>query len=118
MELQYFYSFLIALVLSLLLVAWRKPLVYVLALWFHQLCDRMWMRPWVALWPLTGRFDYRDMAIDEWVYNVLNPYNVISDLIGFTVLLIFAWHYRLFRWQRLVRWIRSGVLESPSGAST
>ena len=109
----WFHSLVVNLVLSLLLVAWRKPLVYVLALWFHQLCDRMWMRPWVALWPLTGRFGYRDMAIDEWVYNVLNPYNVISDVFGLVVLLVFAWRYRLFRWDRLVRWLRTGVLESP-----
>jgi hypothetical protein len=107
----WFHSLLVNLMLSLMLLAWRKPLVYVLALWFHQLCDRMWMRPWVALWPLTGRFGYRDMALDEWVYNVFNPYNVISDVIGFVVLVGFAAYYGLFRWSRLAQWLRSGTLE-------
>lgn len=109
----WFHSLAVNLLLSIVVVLWRKPLVYVLALWFHQLCDRMWMRPWVALWPLTGRFSYRHLTIDEWVYNVFNRYNVVSDVIGFAVLLGFAWHYRLFRWDRLVQWLRSGELEPP-----
>ena len=110
----WFHSIAVNLALSLVLLLWRKPLVYVLALWFHQLCDRMWMRPWVALWPLTGAFGYRDMALDEWVYNVLNPYNVISDVIGLVVLIVFAQYYRLFQWDRLVTWARTGRLERTS----
>ena len=112
----WFHSLAVNLALSLVLLLWRKPLVYVLALWFHQLCDRMWMRPWVALWPLTGT-SYRDMAFDEWVYNVLNPYNVISDVIGLVVLIVFARYYRLFQKGRLLVWIRTGRLERPLTSS-
>lgn len=106
----WFHSLAVNLVLSIVLLAWRKPLVYVLALWLHQLCDRMWMRPWVALWPLTGAFGYRDLPLDAWVYSVLNPYNVISDVIGLVVLVGFAWHYRLFERERLGHWVRTGTL--------
>ncbi len=106
----WFHSLAVNLLLSLLLLAWRKPLVYVLALWMHQLCDRMWMRPWVALWPLTGAFGYRDLPLDEWVYNVFNPYNVATDVLGLVVLIGFAYRYRLFRWERLRAWLRNGTL--------
>ena len=107
----WFHSLAVNLALSLALIAWRKPLVTVLALWFHQLCDRMWMRPWVALWPLTGAFGYRDLPLDEWVYNVLNPYNVISEVIGLTALLLFVRHYRLYRRERLGAFLRTGRVE-------
>ena len=110
----WFHSIAVNSLLTIGLLAWRKPLVYVLALWFHQLCDRMWMRPWVALWPLTGALGYRDMALDEWVYNVLNPYNVISDIVGLGFLVAFALYYRLFRRSRLVEFLRSGTLRTPA----
>jgi inner membrane protein len=110
----WFHSLAVNLLLTLLLVLGRKPGVYSLALWLHQLCDRMWMRPWVALWPFTGAFSYRYLPIDEWVYGVLNPYNVVSEVIGLVVLLEFARRTGLLRWSRLVAWARSGEL-SPSG---
>lgn len=109
----WFHSLAVNILLSAVLLLWRQPGVYVLALWLHQLCDRMWMRPWVALWPLTGRFGYRDMSVDEWVYNVLNPYNVITDVVGLLVLVGFAWYHGLFRRKRLLRWLRTGRLEEP-----
>ena len=74
----YFHSLLVNLLLTLVLIALRKPLIYPLALWTHQLCDRMWMRPWTAMWPFTGTFGYRDLPLDDWVYNVLNPYNLTN----------------------------------------
>lgn len=109
----WFHSIAVNLALSVVLLLWRKPLVYVLALWMHQLCDRMWMRPWVALWPVTGRFGYRDLPIDEWVYNVFNPYNVISDAIGLAVLAGFVWYHGLFRGERLIQWLRTGDIGPP-----
>jgi hypothetical protein len=106
----WFHSLAVNLLVSLVLVLARKPGVYALALWLHQLCDLMWMRPWVALWPLTGRFGYRDLAFDDWVYAIFNPYNVVSDAIGLVVLAAFARHYRLLRPSRLWAWARTGEL--------
>lgn len=108
----WFHSIAVNVLLTLILVLARKPGVYALALWFHQLCDRMWMRPWVALWPLTGAFGYRDLAFDDWVYNVLNPYNVVSEVIGLFVLTWFAWRHGLFRWGRFRDWVAKGELAS------
>jgi len=107
----WFHSLAVNLLVTLVLLAVGKPGVYALALWLHQLCDRMWMRPWVALWPLTGRFGYRDLAFEDWVYGIFNPYNVVSDVIGLVVLAAFAWRYRLFRPSRLWVWARTGKLE-------
>lgn len=104
----WFHSIAVNLAVTLLLVLWRKPLVYALALWMHQLCDLMWTRPWVALWPLSGSFGYRDMALEEWVYNVLNPYNVVTDVLGLAALLAFAAWYRLFRWEWLRHLLATG----------
>ena len=108
----WFHSLAVNLGLSVILLLWRKPLVYVLALWLHQLCDRMWMRPWVALWPLAGAFGYRDLPLDQWVYSLFNPYNVISDVLGLAVIVVFAWYYGLLRWERFKSFLATGKLET------
>lgn len=109
----WFHSLAVNLLISLALLLWRRPLVYVLALWLHQLGDRMWTRPWVALWPLTGAFSYRDLPLEEWVYSVFSPYNVTTDVIGLVLLLLFARHHGLYRLGRLVHWLRTGRFEAP-----
>ena len=106
----WFHSLAVNLLVSLLLVLARKPGVYVLALWLHQLCDRMWMRPWVALWPLTGAFSYRDLPIEDWVYSLFGPYNVVSDVVGLVVLVAFARYYGLFDRKRVWVWLQRGEL--------
>jgi membrane-bound metal-dependent hydrolase YbcI (DUF457 family) len=113
----WFHSISVNLLVTALLVAARTPLVYSLALWLHQLCDRMWMRPWVALWPLTGRFGYRDLPFEDWVYGIFNPYNVVSDVIGLAVLLAFARRYGLWRPSQLSLWARTGELSTPDRPS-
>ncbi len=93
----FFRSLLVNILLTFLLILWRRPLVYPLILWVHQFCDLMWTRPWVALWPLTGSFSYRNLPLAEWGYQVLNPYNVISEIVGMIVLLfLVVRHYRRF----------------------
>ena len=108
----YFHSLLVNLIITLVLVLWRKPLVYVLALWLHQLCDLMWMRPWVALWPFTGTFGYRDLPLENWVYSVLNPYNLTTEAIGLAVTLWMVHRFRLYDRRRLRAWLRTGRLET------
>ena len=106
----YFHSLLVNLLLSLLLLLWHKPLIYVLSLWIHQLCDRMWMRPWVALWPFTGAFGYRDLPLEDWVYSVLNPYNLTTEVMGLVVTVAVVIRFRLYNRRRLEDWLRSGRL--------
>jgi hypothetical protein len=68
------------------------------------------MRPWVALWPLTGSFGYRDLPLDEWVYNVLNPYNLTTEAIGLVALSVVILRYRLHERRRLGLLLRTGRL--------
>jgi hypothetical protein len=107
----WFHSISVNLLVTLLLVLGRKPGVYALALWLHQACDRMWTRPWVALWPLTGAFAYRDLDFEDWLYSVFGPYNVVSEIAGFAVLTAFAWSHRLYRPARFRAWLRTGALD-------
>jgi hypothetical protein len=106
----YFHSLLVNILLTLLLVAFRKPLVYSLALWIHQLTDLMWTRPSVALWPFTGGFGYRDLPLSQWVYSVLGPYNVATEVVGIVVMTAVVVRYRLHKKSILLDWIRTGRL--------
>lgn len=108
----WFHSLSVNLIVTLILILARKPGVYALSLWIHQLCDRMWMRPGVALWPFTGRFGYRDLPFDEWVYGIFNVYNVVSDVVGLGVLLFFAGRYGLLREGRIASWFRTGRINT------
>jgi len=108
----YFHSLSVNLFITLVLIAWRKPLIYALALWTHQLCDLMWTRPWVALWPFTGYFGYRDLPLEDWVYSVLNPYNVTTEVVGLIVTIFFVVLYRLYDRECLREWLRTGTLET------
>ena len=115
----WFHSLLVNLLLSIVILLWRRSVILVLALWLHQLCDRMWTRPWVALWPMTGAFGYRDLPLSNWVDSVFGPYNVVSDGIGLVVLLVFAWRYQLLDRERLAALLRSGrpqAASSPGGS--
>jgi hypothetical protein len=91
-------------------VAFHKPLVYSLALWVHQGVDLMWTRPWVALWPFTGAFGYREMELEQWVSLTLSPYHIIAEAVGFAVIAVFVLRYRLYDRTHLSAWLRSGTL--------
>ena len=108
----YFHSLTVNVLLSLVLIFWRKPLIYVLALWTHQLCDRMWMRPWVALWPFTGALGYRDLPLEDWVYSVLNPYNLTTEAIGLVLTVALLLRLRLHDRRSFWAWLRTGRLEA------
>jgi inner membrane protein len=107
----YFHSLFVNLLITGALVAWRKPLIYALALWSHQLCDLMWTRPWIALWPFTGALGYRNLPLEDWVYSVLNPYNVTTEAVGLAITVFFVARYRLWDRRRLRGWLRTGKLE-------
>jgi len=106
----YFHSLSVNLLLTLVLLAFRRPAVYVLAVWVHQLLDRMWMRPWTVLWPFTGPFTYRQLPFEEWVHGLLSPYNVAGEILGLVLLMAFARRQRLLSPRHLKEWLRSGRL--------
>lgn len=106
----WFHSLVVNLAISLVLILSRRPLVYVLALWMHQLGDRMWRRPWVALWPWTAE-GYRHLGLEDWmIYSVFSPFNVSTELFGLAVFVWVVQRYRLYRLERLKMWFRNGRL--------
>ena len=106
----YFHSLLVNLLLTAFLLLAKKPLIYPLALWVHQFFDLMWNRPWVAMWPVTGTFGFRDLSNEQWVWSVLNPYNLWSELAGLTVVVAFVLWFRLYKRPVLVALLSSGRL--------
>lgn len=112
----YFHSLFVNLVLTLLLVLLRKPLVYSLALWIHQFADLMWTRPWVAMWPLTGSFAYRDLSLDRWVSITLGPYNLTTEAVACLILVWLIRRHRLHEARRLLAWARSGRIDASGEA--
>jgi hypothetical protein len=76
----------------------------------------MWTRPWVALWPLTGAFGYRDLDFEDWIYSIFGPYNVVCEILGFAALAAFAWNQRLYRPARLRAWLVTGALDQEPAA--
>jgi hypothetical protein len=109
----YFHSLLVNLLLTFILVVARRPLVYPLALWVHQFCDRMWLSPTTALWPFGGSFVYRPLPLEDWVYSLLSPYNAFSETVGLLLLVAFAWRERLLSLRRVREWLRHGRLAPP-----
>jgi inner membrane protein len=109
----YFHSILVNLLVMLVLLILGKPLVYSLALWIHQLSDLMWTRPWVALWPFTGAFGYRDLPIEEWVHSAFGPYNITTEIAGLCFFTWLVFRYRLHEGRRLRYVLMSGRLPSP-----
>lgn len=110
----YFHSLLVNVLLTLVLVLARKPLVYSLSLWLHQLGDRMWMRPWTALWPFAGRFGYRELLLQDWVYGVFSRYNVAGEVLGLALLLMLGFRHGLFSRKRARDFLRTGRLRPPT----
>jgi hypothetical protein len=114
----YFHSILVNLLVMTVLIVLRKPLVYSLVLWVHQFCDLMWARPWVALWPLKGSLGYRDLPLNEWVYSVLGPYNVTTELAGGVFFTWLVFRYRLYVGARLRYFLSTGRLPSSARAAS
>jgi hypothetical protein len=108
----YCHSLLVNILLTVILVALHKPLVYSLALWVHQGVDLMWTRPWVALWPFTGTFGYREMELEQWVSLTLSPYHLIAEAACFVLIACFVFRHKLFEPKHLSAWILSGILVS------
>jgi len=106
----YFHSLLVNLILTGILLLARRPLVYSLTLWVHQLGDLMWTRPWVALWPLTGSFGYRDLPLDQWAWSAFGPYNVTTELVGIVLLVILVVRHKLHERPRFRAWLQTGTV--------
>ena len=81
----------------------------------HLLVDLIWEQPMVALWPLLGvAFPAGEQSVGGYLQILLtDPYVQFGEIVGGTILVATAWHYRLFSWARLRRFLRDGRLAPP-----
>lgn len=105
--------------LVLTLLFWRKLLPYVLAFNGHLLADRMWNHTETFWWPLFGWdvfWDFKPMNTPATMFNVYwdiithYPQVWVIELIALIFLVGFVYHYRLYRWRGLKRFILTGQI--------
>jgi hypothetical protein len=78
----------------------------------HYLVDRLWESPRILLYPAFG-WSFKTLAFDteRWVYTLLNdPLVQAGEVVGLTILIAFAWRYRLGSWKALRDFARHGTL--------
>jgi hypothetical protein len=78
----------------------------------HYLVDRLWESPRILLYPAFG-WSFNPVAFDteRWVYTLLNdPLVQAGEIVGLTILIVFAWRKRLRSWRALREFARHGTL--------
>ncbi len=108
------------------LLIWRSALPYLLAFSGHVILDRMWNHTESFWWPLFGWqtfWEFKPMNTPATMFNVYldiitrYPQVWVIELLALLYLAWFVYHWRLYRWDVLKRFILSGRLTPPeSGA--
>jgi hypothetical protein len=78
----------------------------------HYLVDRLWENPRILLYPAFG-WSFQPVAFDteRWIYTLLNdPLVQAGEIVGITILAVFAWRYHLGSWKALREFARHGTL--------
>lgn len=84
----------------------------------HLLVDLIWQQPMVALWPLLGiGFPPGEQSFGGYLQILLSdPYVQFGELVGGAILIAVVWHYRLYRWTVMRRFLRDGRLVPANAA--
>jgi len=112
------HTLLVHLLVSLIvLVWWRKGLVYALAFNGHLLADRIWLYPHTLFFPFLGwQFEpWRFMGspeamLDAYAEIVTYPLIITLESIGLVILAWLVVTYHLYRWENLMAFLVSGRL--------
>ncbi len=81
------HTLLFSVLLLVMGLAWKSALPLSLGVSMHQLLDSMYMSPESSLWPMLGPFQYTDFHISNWLDPLTDPYIIITELIGLTLLI-------------------------------
>ncbi len=113
---DYAHSLLLNLVLiagGLVLTRYRKSWLLVLSFssFMHLVFDRMWTVPVTLLWPLLGPLlpGDRNAFATEVFYGLFAPINFIPEIIGLTILIVFA--VRAMKKKAITSFIKEGILD-------
>jgi inner membrane protein len=90
-----------------------------LAAFFHLLEDEMWQVPRTFYWPLLG-FDFKErLQVDFVSYimikNSTDIFTYVTEAIGIAILLVFIYHYGLFKPENLKSFLLHGTLAHGKG---
>jgi hypothetical protein len=82
----------------------------------HLLVDLIWQQPQVMLWPLLGlAFPAGEQSFGGYLQILLtDPYVQFGEIVGGAILIATAWHYRLYAWPVLKRFLKDGRLVVPT----
>lgn len=105
------------LVASVMAWRWRRYRPYTFAFLGHALLDRLWLFPATFYWPARGwRFHVWGKRGSEqerigkayWYAFTRRPELWGWELGGLVSLALFVWRNRLYRWEQLGRFVRTG----------
>jgi len=86
----------------------------------HLLVDLIWGQPQVMLWPLLGLAfpaETAPQSVGSYLQILLtDPYVQFGEIVGGIILVVTLWHYRLYAWPTLKRFLKDGRLTEPEGA--
>jgi len=109
----------LAAILALSFVPWWRGLRLVgFGVATHLLLDEIWDLPRVFWYPAYGwTFPAVPFSADVWFEALLHdPYIQVGEILGFTILVAFAWAHGIRSWSTLRAFLGHGSLPVASGA--
>lgn len=107
------HTLLFAILLTAVGVYRKKILSIAYGIWTHLILDRMWLNPTTLLWPLLGGFAQTDFEFWHFTVTIREPYNIIGEIAGVTILLLLIIRHKLYKSDNLRHFLKTG----PSIAS-
>jgi hypothetical protein len=87
--------------------------IYCYPVIIHQIYDMMWLEPETWFWPYFGwRFNAFDIDLLEhwWTMLTTDPFTIITEILGFTILLILIIYFKFYQKDNLLRFFKNGRL--------
>jgi len=107
------HTVLFAVVLLTTALAFRRLMPLSLGVSVHLLVDGIFLDPHGALWPLLGAFRSTDYELIRWLHAFNEPYTIMEELFGLTIIALIVWQYGLYSRKGLSRFLRKGRLRTP-----
>lgn len=104
------HTLLFAIVLLFAALAYRPLMPLSLGVSMHHILDGIFLYPRSALWPILGGFESTDYELIRWLYAFLEPYVIVEELIGISIILMIAYRFGLLDLDGFKRVARTGRL--------
>ncbi|MGA1792713.1 MAG: metal-dependent hydrolase [Thermoplasmatota archaeon] len=104
------HTVLFAVVVIAAALAYRPLMPMSLGISVHLLVDGMFLDPHGAFWPLFGAFESTDYELIMWLHAFSDPFTLVEELFGLSVVAFIIWKYGLLHRRRLLKFLRTGRL--------